>query len=312
MAEAALPRYADLKRLPNGLRSAWGVFGADDELGTANLLTGDAVIAASTEILTGERINVTLPLNEPNPAFFGRRPYQHTPFAVSDSFRDDFVDGFYLQGSTNWDGFRHKRDPLVGFYNGIQPDGVVPAGDRLGFASQADNGIIGRGVLVDVARNGGIDGYDPLEPFAISPEDLERTILRQGVAVQRGDILMVRTGYMDSFLAAGSAERERIRDRALFAGLAADETVAEYLWDNHLAAVAVDNPGVEYMPEVIPTPDLHALLIPMLGMIIGEFFDFRELSDACDSDRRYTSMFVSVPLNLPGSVGSPGNAVVIR
>jgi hypothetical protein len=47
-------------------------------------------------------------------------------------------------------------------------------------------------------------------------------------------------------------------------------------------------------------------------MVLGELFDFERLAEACAADRRYDFLFVAVPLNLPGGVGSPANAVAIR
>jgi kynurenine formamidase len=270
------------------------------------------VSAAAAEIRTGQRINVSLPLDEPNPAFFGRRLFRHTIFEINDTFRDDFLDGLYLQASTNWDGFRHKRDSGLGYYNGVEPDDAGASGDRLGVMAVAQHGIIGRGVLLDVARNGGIEGYDALERTPIDRAALERTLESQGQSLRHGDILLVRTGYIEDFLDSEPSRRVQIRDSDKAPGLTPDDGVAGFLWDNRIAAVAVDNPGVELGPADPTIPDLHMRLIPMLGIIMGEFFNFRELSAACDADARYTCFFVAVPLNLRGGVGSPGNAVVIR
>ena len=95
-------------------------------------------------------------------------------------------------------------------------------------------------------------------------------------------------------------------------GLEASQEVAEFLWDHSIAAIAADSPGVEVIPPQPEVPLLHAQLIPLLGMTFGEFFDFGALSEAAAADRRYTAFFAAVPLNLPGGVGSPANAVVIR
>jgi hypothetical protein len=311
-----VPAYADLPVLANGLPAAWGVFGDDDDLGTVNFLRPDAVLhAAREEVRSGERINVSLPLNEPDPPFFGRAPMRHTMFHYSPTVPDDVVDNFYLQSSTQWDGLRHRSDPELGFYNGVDAEAAGPNGRRLGIdAWAADGGIVGRAVLVDVARWAAreLPGYDPLAPVAIDRAMLESALRAQGQVLRSGDVLLVRTGFMGTFLAASRPERVEIQAARASAGLAADEALAQYFWDNRIAAVAVDNPAVEVLPHDMSLPWLHLRLITMLGMALGEFFDLDRLADACAADGRYTGLFVSVPLNLPGGVGSPANAVVIR
>jgi hypothetical protein len=73
-----------------------------------------------------------------------------------------------------------------------------------------------------------------------------------------------------------------------------------------------DNPAVEVVPGDPEAGSLHRRLIPLLGFPLGEFFVLDGLAQACAQDGRYTCLFVGVPLNLPGGVGSPGNAIAIR
>jgi hypothetical protein len=310
------PRYADLAVLPNGLPASWGVFGPDDEAGTANRLHPEALLAAlRDDVRTGERITVSLPLDEPSPPFFGRAPYRHTIFDYSPVVPDDVLDNFYLQASTQWDGLRHRRDPDLGFYNGITAEEAGAGGTRLGVdVWAAGGGIIGRGVLIDVARwaTEHRADYEPTERQEIGADVLQSVLDDQGSDVREGDIVMVRTGYMGRYLAAGPDERRRIQDGRASAGLAADESVVRFLWDHGVAAVALDNPAVEVLPHDPAVAWLHDRLIPMLGMVLGEFFDFEALATACAQDRWWSGLFVSVPLYLPGGVGSPANAVVVR
>lgn len=312
MSTGPIPTYAELPRLGNGLHAAWGIFGREDDLGTANFLTPEAVTAAAREIQTGRRINVSLPLTQPFPTFFGRAPLRHTIFDMNPSVQDDVLDNFYLQASSQWDGLRHRRDLELGFYNGVSVEEAGPEGVRLGVDAWAQGGIIGRGVLVDVARSWAACEYDPTARISIGRDALEATLAAQGQELHHGDVLLVRTGYMGAYLEASESRRIEIRDLGTSAGLAPDEDVAEFLWDHRIAAVAVDNPGVEVLPRDSSVPFLHARLIPMLGFVMGEFFDFEELSAVCAADGRYTSFFTSVPLNLPRAVGSPANAVAIR
>ena len=100
-------------------------------------------------------------------------------------------------------------------------------------------------------------------------------------------------------------------DAVAWRGLAGDEGMARYLWDGGFSAVAVDNPGVEVSPGDPWFGTLHRRLIPGLGFAIGELFTFEALAAACDAAGRHDFLFVSVPLNMPGGVGSPANAIGI-
>src|SRR5690606_1913896 len=111
-------------------------------------------------------------------------------------------------------------------------------------------GIIGRGVLLDIASAlaEGPDGYDPMVSQPISAEQLDEIAGRQGVAVRPGDVLCLRFGWMGRFLAADRATRQEAATTMAYAGLAADEAMARWIWDRGIAAVAADNPSVEVSP----------------------------------------------------------------
>jgi kynurenine formamidase len=307
--------YRSLPVLSNGLRHSWDVFGREDDRGTANLLTPAAVLgAAQSEIRTGERVNLSLPLNLPDPPYFSRAAYRHSIFDLAPNVQDDVIDNFYLQSSTQWDGLRHRQDPEFGFYAGVSREEAGPRGNRLGVDAWAQEGLIGRGVLADIEaycrRNG--RSYDPTVSEIITPEMIQGALSDQGTESRRGDILLIRTGYMGAYLAGSRDERIALRDLAASPGLSPDEDMAEFLWDGEFAAVAVDNPGVEVLPRDPGKPYLHARILPMMGMPMGEFFTFEQLRAAAEQDGRFSCFVCSVPLNLPRAVGSPANAVAIR
>jgi kynurenine formamidase len=301
--------------MANGLAASWSVFGPDDRLGTANRLSNRVVAqAAANEIRTGERIGLTLPLSLPDPPMFGRTGTSHVVFARGPEVYDDVLEHFYPQGSTQWDGLAHRRDPDVGFYGG-RPANPLGADDSpLGVDAWALAGLMGRGILADVearARQAG-RAYDSGQRFVITPDLLQATLDHQGTSVQTGDILLVRTGYLRQYLEADRAARSSMSAEPASAGLAATDEMAGYLWDSGFAAVAADNPAVEALPPDLNSRTLHARLIPMLGFPLGELFTFEDLAAACARDGRYSCFFCSVPLNLRGGVGSPANAVALR
>jgi len=308
--------FDELPLLPSaGLRHSWQVHGPGDQLGTLNRLTSAVVAAAAATVRSGERIGLNLPLGLPDPAFFGRQAPKHTlfPMGPGGGAWDDRLDGFYLQASSQWDGLRHVRVGEDGFYGGWQGSpGADP--EFLGIQHWASRGIVGRGVLIDLAAGG---GYDPFGQVAFGVPDLEEVLRSQGTGLRYGDILCVRTGWMDKYLTLDELGRRELAGRLTdpftytAAGLAGSEEMSRFLWDSGAAAVTCDNPAVEAVPMDPAIGSLHQRLIPCLGFAIGELFDFAALAAACHRERRFEFLFAAVPLNLTGAVGSPANAVAI-
>jgi kynurenine formamidase len=305
--------YAQLPMIDAvGMRHAWEFFGRDDNLGRLNLMNPDTVFRAVRSAESGEVINLCLPLDRPQPNWTaGREPYRHVILTERNT-QDDYLDSFYLQGSTQWDGLRHIRAGQAGYYGGLESEEVGSVGNRLGIEHWARHGIIGRGVLVDVARYFSVAGkpFDANEGMAISVDVLREILAIRGDVLGRGDVLMLRTGYAESYLAAPEERRTELVGGPS-AGLEADEAMAEFLWDSGVIAVVADNPAVEVVPGDPAKGFLHRRLIPMLGFLLGEFFDLGQLSESCAKKGKNTCLFMAAPLNLPGGVGSPGNALAI-
>jgi kynurenine formamidase len=324
------PRYDDLPRPqgdPTGLPLSWGVWGADDQIGTLNRITDATVAAARDEIRQGRRFNVNLPLDEPfGAAHEGahRRRAAPTPVMVSEDHpgritRDDKLDGFWLQGSTQWDGLSHFADATHGFYNHAPLSSIVHGPQsRNGIDKALAHGIAGRAVLADLARHFSRTGRDwgAMGGQRASAEDVAACLAAQGVTLRPGDILLVRTGWLESFRAAPDTDARHLliqgeagaRD---YSGLDGGEGMWRFLWDQGIAAVAADNPTVEAWPIFPWKPALH-LAIARLGLCLGEFFDFEELAEDSAATGRYTAFFTAAPLNHRGGIGSPGNALAIR
>jgi hypothetical protein len=309
-----LPAYDDLP-LFDGLdvRHARGLFGADDRLGSINLLTPDVVAAAAREVRTGAMFPLDLPLDLPNPPLFGRQQYRHEVFALNRHEMDDRLHDFHPQASTQWDSLQHVRCREFGYWDGSTDD---PSDESvsLGIEHWARHGIAGRGVLIDMAdwmlRHR--PDYDPLQARPIHAREIEAAIAEQGLELRTGDIWCVRTGWVTAYRSLDEAGRQRYADDAAFAGLCGDHDTARLVWNQHPAALVADNPAVEMSPGDPAVGSLHRRMIPSLGMALGEMFDLDALAVACRADRRWTFMFVAAPLHLPGGIGSPGNSVAIR
>lgn len=308
-----VPRYRDLPLIhaDGDYRHAWHVFPPDDNRGCLRHLTPQAQRRGLGSVSENLVVNISLPLTLPDPPLFGRRSLEHTIFAPTRNSLDDRLDGFFPQASTQWDGFRHIRAREFGFFTGHTGD-FVADDDRLGINHWAESGIIGRGVLVDVSAHdrtllapGGGDGY------VVDAEGLTRAVERAGLEVMPGDVLCVRTGWMERYLGSDRESRARWTSSGTWPGLAGSSDVAELLWDWCVSAVAADNPTVEASPGRPGDGSLHRRLLALLGMPIGELFSFERLARECAERGRYDFLFVSVPMNLPGGVGSPGNAVAV-
>jgi len=304
--------------------SSWGVWGDGDVFGCLNLLTAERVMAGVACARRGAVFNVNLELELPGPPLFGRSAFEHTvhDFPLG---HDDELSGWNTQSSSQWDGFRHMQHPVYGHYNGV-------ADRDHGIEHWARRGIVGRAVLADVARWRASVGrpVDAGGPDAIEIDELMATLDAQGVTIEVGDILLLRTGWVGWYRSLDPGERAGLAERAHVpaCGLQRGVASARALWDLHIAAIAADNPALEVMPFGFGNTDeaqywkedpgraaetmLHFSLLGLLGIPIGELFDFDALAEDCAADGRYTCLLTSAPLNLSAGVASPPNALAIK
>jgi kynurenine formamidase len=314
----SLPSYQELRgdiASPPG--SAWGLFGADDDLGTLNLIGPSEVLEAATLVRAGTAFPLNWNLELPDPPLFGRRQINHTVTDNHDGTLDDHYDSFYPQGSSQWDGLSHAIDPVHGAWNGTNSEDLPSGrGVRLGIDAAARRGIVGRFVLLDVAADRASRGQpiDPSVTTFVDASELDDVLERQGTELRSGDILLLRFGWTGWYERQGQAIRKALGDGQFPApGLAPNDTTAAWLWDHHIAAVAADNPALEAMPIQLVPPGqfLHFQLIALLGMTVGELFRLDPLAAACRAAGVYEGLFAAAPLNKRAGVGSPANALAI-
>lgn len=317
-----LPRFAELPAVGNTReRHAWSAFGEADELGTVNLLGAAQVKQASGLVRTGRVVNLSLPLNYPITLYDTptRSGYRHH-IEVSRAGRDDYLDNFAMQGSTQWDSLRHIRFREFGYYGGRQ-DKDLDERHRLGIEHWARHGIVGRGLLLDVERFMGSrsNSFSANERFAIDGGLIEEIARAEKIDFRSGDIVLIRTGWLAWYKRLDPDTREKLRGTLhpdpgglRCAGLDPAQATAVWLWDHRIAAIAADNPAVEALPVDPHVGFQHRRLIALQGMPLGELWDLDELADECAGDGVYEFMLVSAPLYIPGGVGSPANAYAIR
>jgi len=315
------PSYSDLKvDESTGERTAWGVFGQFDQIGTLNHLTDERVVDSVSEVRSGRRFSLNLPVNMPNPPVGAGVADRHVPtrrmiHLLNGNALDDQLDGFWLQGSTQWDGLSHVRHRTLGFYNGASTESVEGPAGILGIQSWQP-GVVGRGVLVDVARWASNTGtpYEWDSSFAVTPSILKDVLKYENVELRAGDILMLRTGWLAGLLACSLEDQARLATTVGLKnpGLYPSEEMISFLWDSKISAIAADNSSVELTPPQKAIGFGHWKLIPLFGFALGELWWLEDLADDCAEDGRYTSLLVSVPLNVPSGCGSPANAIAIK
>jgi kynurenine formamidase len=309
-----IPPYRDLPLSESApqWRTAWGVFGRDSQLGTLSLLTQERRLAATKLVREGLTVNLDHPLNVPRPIFGHRGLYVRTIFEVIPGFFDETVCDFAPQFSSQWDALRHARSP-DGFYNGLLDDrDALTANGALGIDHAAVAGIVGRGVLLDIARHLRRTA-EPISPSVrreIPVNLLDEVASAQGVEICEGDILLARFG-VDALIRQISTHEADAEMSYESPGLQQDATTVEWLWDKHVAAICADNVAVEVTPPRGPNTRLHPALLGLLGLSLGELFDLTDLSEACAAREQYEFLFVAKPWRLPGGLGSPANAMAI-
>jgi kynurenine formamidase len=312
-----MPKRAAYRDLPDGC--AWGTFD-DDALGALALLTPERVQAAGKLVRTGRRFSLDLMIDQPSPTFFGREPVKHEVFQYSKNVIDDRLDSFFPQGSTQWDALGHFGHPTKGFHGGHDAAAVMAG--ALGVEAWHSKGIVGRGVLLDVARHTEIPADDG---FVVTPDLLDECADAHDVSVREGDIVCVRVGWLSWYRSlepaarVALAESSRSHPGLRLPGVGPGPDVAEWLWDHGVAALAVDNPTVEPLPfagaedgTLGPADSVHTRVLALLGIPLGEFFDLDALAEDCAADGVYDFLFTSAPLGIPGGIGSPPNALAIK
>jgi len=297
--------------------SSWGVFGDDDALGCLNFLTPAGVVEAARLVQTGKVFRLDAKIGFARPPLFGRSSVIHIVSPLGPTANDDSLDHFNTQEGSQWDGlghvghFRHER-----FYNDVKVEETRNGNVKLGIHHWADK-FVGRGVLIDAfgfRKRQGL-AVNPLAKDVYTLEELKGALESQGTTLKPGTILLVRTGWMESYESLSADQKRALApmDKLSSMGVEASREMAAWLWNNRVAAIGTDCPAVEAFPfNFMDEGALHYRALPLLGLPLGELFVLAPLAEDCANDRRYEFMIVSAPLNLEGGIASPPNAVVIK
>ncbi|WP_370419726.1 cyclase family protein [Streptomyces sp. QH1-20] len=291
----------------------WGRWGAADEIGTLNLITGAVVRAAAATVTTGRRVPLALPLRQDGVQtgmIPGRVNPLHTMVAVNwEMFGPDTIATsddtvtMGLQAGTHWDALPHVSHSGK-IYNG-RPATSITAHGRAAFSGMEKAGpVVSRGVLLDVARARGTERLD--DGHIVTPEDLDAAQELAGVTVRAGDIVLVRTGQIQRYLAGD-------REAYAFPSPGLSIRTPEWFHARDVAAVANDTLTFEAFPpefENLWLP-VHALDLVEMGMLQGQNWNLEELSEACAEENRYAFLLSATPEPFMGGTGAPVAPVAI-
>ncbi len=296
--------------------SNWGRWGDDDQRGTLNLITNDAVLRGVQSVRDGRAFSLAIPFDASGPQWDNvHMPHRTNPalhtHTVNVAFtgdRRDFTtsdDSFDMgsQAATHWDALSH-----VGYesrlYNDTDDSVITESGaERLGVEHFGT--VASRGVLLDIARVHGVDHFD--DNYAISGDDLEAAATAAGVEVAPGDVVLVRTGQMH-FLRAGDRQRYSYPSPGL------STRSITWMRDHDVAAVATDTMTFEVYPCEDPAVfmPVHMIHLRDMGLVQGQNWYLDDLASDCATDSRYTCLLVAPPLPLTGAVGAPVVPVAIK
>jgi kynurenine formamidase len=296
--------------------SNWRRWGAEDERGTLNFITPEVVKRAARLVRRGQVFSLGLSFGAEGPQIGqgGRVNPTHLMTAVDQKLPADYPEAFRyaddimifpLQCATQWDSLAHVHyDGQL--YNGFPAATTSYGGAARNGIDKVGAGIVSRGVLLDLARAAGVPRLQP--GYAISPADLEAAERTQGVRVESGDVLLVRTGHLSVFKVDG----DRVGYMRMMPGLGI--ACAEWLHGREAAAVAADTNSVEVIPFEDPkTPlPLHLVCLRDMGLTLGEMFDLDALAEDCAADGVWEFLFSAPPLKITGGVGSPLNPLAVK
>ncbi|KAF1982157.1 hypothetical protein K402DRAFT_415074 [Aulographum hederae CBS 113979] len=327
------PTRKELPKIDGAPDGAAWFWGEDDYIGRLNLLTPTRVAAAAKEITTGEIVPVNLPLHTPSTPGFAREPFAHEIKTLAENIAYDDIYHLNTQSGTQWDGFRHfAHVPSQLFYNFTRGADILgPASNlKCSIHHWSVHGISARGILLDYRTyaNQNHISYDPYTPHGISYSELQACGRAQGVDIRPaaqggdvkiGDVLFVRSGWVDKYNSLGEEERSKLalrehrhgqEDGQRYAGLQQEEAMLDWLHDCYFAAVAGDAPSFEAWPTM-ESYHLHEYILALWGMPLGEMLDLEKLAEKCRERGRWTFFFTSSPANCEGGVASHVNGTAI-
>jgi kynurenine formamidase len=320
MTDATVPALGEvLKDSPTN----WGKWGPDDEVGSLNYLGPEQVLAAAALIRSGKTFTLQRLIGDPkgDPVWPGRTPAERTQILDEGDwdeggkgpaypgglhYADDKINAF-LQGSTQYDGLGHVwYDGQI--WNGFDARTTIGGMDKASVEPIAQRGVVGRAVLLDMARFRGKPTLDKGETF--THEDLLACAQAQGVEIRKRDILIVRTNFLQLFYEQGEAFYEGFNEP----GLVYSPELVQWSADMEIPNLTTDTIAneVTFDPNNGIALVLHNALMRNLGITLSEIADLEELAEDCAQDGQYEFFYAAAPLKVAKGSGAPVNPLAIK
>ncbi|MGH2887087.1 MAG: cyclase family protein [Solirubrobacteraceae bacterium] len=288
----------------------WGTWGEDDERGALHLLTPARLTAAARLVRDGVSVTLSLPLNT-HAGADNPMPADHHMTAVGSEasdgnavhFNKDYIGAdYHNDGHTHIDALCHVCYEGR-MYNGHAEGEVTERCSPVNSIEVLKNGLVGRGVLLDIPRTRGVPWLEPGEH--VFPSDLEAAEVMEEVTVREGDILLIRTGHARRLTELGPWNTAEAK-----AGL--HPTVMRLLAERGVAGLGSDGNSdtAPSSTEGVGFP-IHVLAIAAMGIHLLDYLQFEDLRATCERGHRWEFLFVAAPLVIAGGTGSPVNPIAV-
>jgi len=307
------PTSAELDELFESL-SNWGRWPDGDDRGALALITEERRAAAAALVSSGRIVSLAhdLPIH---PSAEAPNPAHHHMLRSGDAIDSTGVPGYeachdyvgtavHGMGITHVDALCHM---FVGgrMFNGLLPDQVRSTGALRNTIMDSAEGVVGRGVLLDVAR---LRGVDHLDGGTIHAEELRAAEVEAGLEVGPGDLLLIGTGRDERRRALDGDMDPRVHG---LAGLHPD--CLPWLRERDVAVLGCDGisdvlPGAGIPGWPFP---IHQIGITAMGLHLIDNLRLDVLAATCAEHGRWEFLLTVAPLRIPGGTGSPVNPVAI-
>jgi kynurenine formamidase len=290
--------------------STWGRWGPRDERGALHHLSAERVAAAALLVREGVTVSLSLPLNT-HRAPDNPQPAEHRMTMLSDTdigsgslrFAKDFVGAdYHNDGHSHIDALCHVAYEGM-LYNGVPQESVTRDGAGSDAIEVLKDGLVGRGVLLDIPRTRGVSWLEPGE--SVMRSDLEAAERQEAVRVEEGDIVLVRTGHARRLDELGPWETATAK-----AGL--HPSAMPFLAERGIAALGSDGNSdtAPSSTDGIGFP-IHVLALNAMGVHLLDYLQFENLRSVCERTERWEFLFVGAPLRIERGTGSPINPIAI-
>lgn len=296
---------ADFERWMKQL-SNWNRWGKDDQKGTVNLITQAKVKQAAALAKSGITVSLERTLDTMESAD-NSNPLAH----IMTNTGENPVAGAYAMDryEISYHGYGHTHMDALGhafydgkMFNGYAQSTVTKAGAAKNDITAYQNGVVTRGIIVDIPRLKGIPYMEPGAPIYV--EDLEAWEKKTGIKIGSGDALFIRTGRWARRAEKGAWSPD------LLAGL--HVSVVPWLKQRDVAILGGDGAS-DLMPSQVEgvSQPVHFLMLIAVGSPLFDNCDLEAVAATAARLNRYEFMFTAAPMAIPGGTGSPLNPLAI-